>query len=55
MQFTAILRHQNTDHTYHCRNRLEAEVLFNALQTTGGRVELWEGLQLLALYDPTFK
>jgi len=55
MQFTAILRHQNTDHTYHCQNRLEAEVLFNALQTTGGRVELWEGLQLLSFYDPTFK
>ena len=52
MQFTIILRHQGVDRTYHCENRFDADVLFDALQSLGSLVEFWQGMQLLSLYDP---
>jgi hypothetical protein len=54
MQFTIILRHEGVDRTYHCENRFDADVLFDALQSLNARIELWQGMQLLSYYDLDF-
>jgi hypothetical protein len=54
MQFTVILRHEGVDRTYHCENRFDADVLFDALQSLNARIELWQGMQLLSYYDLDF-
>lgn len=52
-----ILRSDGVDRTYKCDGRFDAEVLFDALSRAmqgRGRVELWDGMQLLSVYTPDF-
>lgn len=52
-----ILRCDGVDRTYPCDNRFDAEVLFDALSRAmrgRGRVELWDGMDMLSVYEPNF-
>lgn len=52
-----ILRCDGVDRTYPCDNRFDAEVLFDALSRAmrgRGRVELWDGMELLSTYTPDY-
>ena len=50
--FTVILRDNGIDRTYPCANRPDATVLFDALMRLGRRVEMWSGLDEIAVYNP---
>lgn len=51
MSHTIILRHQGIDRTYHCQNKFDAIVLFDALSRIGGTVEMWDGATLVQQYN----
>jgi hypothetical protein len=54
MQMTVILRQDGIDRTYHCANKYDAIVLFDALTRAGGRVEMWDGAKMVQMYDFKF-
>jgi hypothetical protein len=54
MAFTVILRQDGIDRAYHCQNKYDAIVLFDALTRAGGRVEMWEGATMVQMYDMKF-
>lgn len=53
MSHTIILRQDGIDRTYHCQNKFDAIVLFEALSRVLMRctVEMWQGMTLVQKYD----